>query len=119
MHRQARTKNCKNKQDPKNARDRKSKVGTDNMARILSKIGKHTEDSPRILMAADNAQKQKKGDSGGDGGDASAKGEGSKKMAKKGEDLKGEMDALVEDIDAVLEENAEEFVKNYVQRGGQ
>ena len=26
---------------------------------------------------------------------------------------------LVEDIDAVLEENAEEFVKNYVQRGGQ
>ncbi len=26
---------------------------------------------------------------------------------------------FVEDIDAVLEENAEEFVKNYVQRGGQ
>ena len=40
-------------------------------------------------------------------------------VAKKGEDLKDEMDALVEDIDAVLEENAEEFVKNYVQRGGE
>lgn len=89
------------------------------MARILSKIGKQTKDSLPMIMAADGAQKQKKGDGGGDGDDASAKGEGSKKMAKKGEDLKGEMDALVEDIDAVLEENAEEFVKNYVQRGGQ
>ena len=28
------------------------------------------------------------------------------------------MDALVDEIDEVLEENAEEFVKNYVQRGG-
>jgi ubiquitin-like protein Pup len=29
------------------------------------------------------------------------------------------MDSLMEEIDSVLEENAEEFVKNYVQRGGQ
>ena len=55
----------------------------------------------------------------GDGEEADAKGDGTKKMAKKGKDLKDEMDALVDDIDAVLEENAEEFVKNYVQRGGQ
>lgn len=89
------------------------------MARILSKIEKQTAESLPMYMAADGAQKQKKGDGGGDGDEASAKGEGGKKMAKKGEDLKGEMDALVEDIDAVLEENAEEFVKNYVQRGGQ
>jgi ubiquitin-like protein Pup len=33
--------------------------------------------------------------------------------------LKEEMDALVDEIDEVLEENAEEFVKNYVQRGGE
>ncbi len=32
---------------------------------------------------------------------------------------KKEMDTLVDEIDEVLEENAEEFVKNYVQRGGQ
>ncbi len=38
---------------------------------------------------------------------------------QKGEKLKDEMDALVDEIDEVLEENAEEFVKNYVQRGGQ
>jgi ubiquitin-like protein Pup len=29
------------------------------------------------------------------------------------------MDNLIDQIDDVLEENAEEFVKNYVQRGGQ
>ncbi len=29
------------------------------------------------------------------------------------------MDSLMDEIDAVLEENAEEFVKNYVQRGGE
>jgi ubiquitin-like protein Pup len=29
------------------------------------------------------------------------------------------MDSLMDEIDEVLEENAEEFVKNYVQRGGQ
>ena len=33
--------------------------------------------------------------------------------------LKEEMDAILDDIDAVLEENAEEFVRNYVQKGGQ
>ncbi|MGE4608544.1 MAG: ubiquitin-like protein Pup, partial [Myxococcota bacterium] len=51
--------------------------------------------------------------------EASGKGGGSKKIAKKGKELKEDMDALMDDIDAVLEENAEEFVKNYVQRGGE
>lgn len=30
-----------------------------------------------------------------------------------------DMDNLIEEIDGVLEQNAEEFVKNYVQRGGE
>ncbi|HWB72308.1 MAG TPA: ubiquitin-like protein Pup [Egibacteraceae bacterium] len=30
-----------------------------------------------------------------------------------------DVDDLLDDIDAVLEENAEEFVKNYVQKGGE
>jgi ubiquitin-like protein Pup len=55
---------------------------------------------------------------GGEGGDAPGRGAASK-IEKKGADLKAEMDSLVEEIDAVLEENAEEFVKNYVQRGGE
>ncbi len=29
------------------------------------------------------------------------------------------IDDLLEEIDSVLEENAEEFVKNYVQKGGE
>ena len=30
-----------------------------------------------------------------------------------------DIDDLLDEIDEVLEENAEEFVKNYVQKGGQ
>jgi ubiquitin-like protein Pup len=36
-----------------------------------------------------------------------------------GEKLKGELDELLDEIDDVLETNAEEFVKAYVQKGGQ
>jgi len=41
------------------------------------------------------------------------------KVSDKGKKLKEDMDKLVDEIDDVLEENAEEFVKSYVQRGGQ
>ncbi|HBP88673.1 MAG TPA: ubiquitin-like protein Pup [Nitrospirales bacterium] len=41
------------------------------------------------------------------------------KVAETGERLKEEMDELVDEIDKVLEENAAEFVKNYVQKGGE
>ena len=36
-----------------------------------------------------------------------------------GEDLTERIDDLLDEIDSVLEENAEEFVKNYVQKGGE
>ena len=36
-----------------------------------------------------------------------------------GEKLKAELDDLLDEIDDVLEENAEEFVKSYVQKGGE
>jgi ubiquitin-like protein Pup len=70
-----------------------------------------------FALAAEQQQKQKQGD--GESEDAGPSGEGSKKLAKKGEALKEEMDSLMDEIDNVLEENAEEFVKNYVQRGGE
>jgi ubiquitin-like protein Pup len=35
------------------------------------------------------------------------------------QELQDATDALVADIDAVLEENAAQFVANYVQRGGE
>ncbi len=33
--------------------------------------------------------------------------------------LKAELDGLLDEIDEVLETNAEDFVKSYVQKGGQ
>jgi ubiquitin-like protein Pup len=37
----------------------------------------------------------------------------------RGEEVAEKIDDLLDEIDAVLEENAEEFVKNYVQKGGE
>ena len=39
--------------------------------------------------------------------------------SKQGEKLKAELDDLLDEIDEVLESNAEDFVKSYVQKGGQ
>ena len=35
------------------------------------------------------------------------------------EKIKADLDDLLDESDGVLEENAEEFVRNYVQKGGQ
>ena len=39
--------------------------------------------------------------------------------SERGEEIKAELDDLLDEIDAVLEVNSEEFVKSYVQKGGQ
>lgn len=39
--------------------------------------------------------------------------------SEKSEKLKAELDDLLDEIDEVLEDNAEEFVRNYVQKGGE
>jgi len=38
---------------------------------------------------------------------------------ERGDKLKAELADLLDEIDEVLETNAEEFVKSYVQKGGQ
>lgn len=38
---------------------------------------------------------------------------------EEGEALTDRIDDILDEIDTVLEENAEEFVKNYVQKGGE
>jgi prokaryotic ubiquitin-like protein Pup len=38
---------------------------------------------------------------------------------ERGDKLKAELDDLLDEIDDVLETNAEDFVKSYVQKGGQ
>lgn len=35
------------------------------------------------------------------------------------EAMKEEMDAILDDIDSVLEKNAQEFVDSYIQKGGE
>ncbi len=39
--------------------------------------------------------------------------------SESGEKLKADMDDLLDEIDEVLETNAEDFVKSYIQKGGQ
>jgi len=41
------------------------------------------------------------------------------RLRETGEKLNEQMEALLNDIDDVLEENAEEFVRGYIQRGGE
>lgn len=39
--------------------------------------------------------------------------------AERHEKMSGDLDAILDDIDEVLEENSEEFVRQYVQKGGE
>jgi len=39
--------------------------------------------------------------------------------SERGEEIKQEIDELLDEIDEVLEVNAEEFVRSYVQKGGE
>ncbi len=64
-------------------------------------------------MAQEQVQRQGGGD-GDDGGDGAAAA-GQERREKLGEDV----DAILDEIDDVLEENAEDFVRAYVQKGGQ
>lgn len=41
------------------------------------------------------------------------------RVSQKGEKIKKDLDKIMDEIDEVLEENAEEFIKSYVQRGGE
>ena len=66
-------------------------------------------------MPQEQEQKKTQKRSGG-AGDEDA---GRVSSATKGEKLKEEMDDILDEIDSVLEENAEEFVKSYVQKGGE
>lgn len=42
-----------------------------------------------------------------------------KNQQAEGERLKAEMDDLLDEIDGVLEENAEDFIRDFVQKGGE
>jgi prokaryotic ubiquitin-like protein Pup len=64
-------------------------------------------------------QEQRRIQRKGGGDDPAADDAGHAQAAAKGEKLVEEMDDILEEIDSVLEENAEEFIKSYVQKGGE
>ncbi len=53
------------------------------------------------------------------GREADTTAEATPAVTETGEKLKAELDDLLDEIDEVLETNAEDFVKSYVQKGGQ
>lgn len=66
------------------------------------------------MAQTERQQKKKKAPPAKEAGGAA-----SPEVQQKGRRLKEDMDRLLDEIDSVLEENAEEFIKNYVQKGGQ
>ena len=52
-------------------------------------------------------------------GDRNDRWVGKGEKSKSSTDLRAEIDELLDEIDEVLEVNAEEFVKGYVQKGGE
>jgi ubiquitin-like protein Pup len=67
-------------------------------------------------MPQEQEQKKTQRKGGGSNADADA---GQVTQSSKAAELKEEMDDILDEIDSVLEENAEEFVKSYVQKGGE
>jgi ubiquitin-like protein Pup len=45
--------------------------------------------------------------------------EANPEVAERVEEITEDVDAMLDEIDSVLEENAEEFVRGYVQKGGE
>ena len=64
-------------------------------------------------------QEHKKVQKKGGGANEETADAGQTQTSSKAAELKEEMDGLLDEIDSVLEENAEEFVKSYVQKGGE
>ena len=69
-------------------------------------------------MARDGGQQQRsprKANESEDGADVAP----SEDVAERKEKLDEDVDAILDEIDEVLESNAEEFVKGFVQKGGE
>jgi len=70
-----------------------------------------------VAKSSGGEQKKKVRKDGGEGDDAADADAG--QVTKKGEEIKEDIDELLDEIDSVLEENAEEFIRSYVQKGGE
>jgi ubiquitin-like protein Pup len=72
---------------------------------VMAEQTRQTKAAPRPTKTAEHEDERQSG--------------GQAELVKKGEELTTQIDDLLDEIDEVLEENAEEFVKGYIQRGGQ
>ena len=68
---------------------------------------------------SDSGQKRRNDDVDRDGSRPDEGEELATKSAERDEELLDDVDELLDEIDDVLESNAEEFVRGYVQKGGE
>jgi ubiquitin-like protein Pup len=80
---------------------------------LLGTVWLENNFGPGGEMSQEKVQRQ--GGGGGDDETTDGAAAGQERREKLGEDV----DAILDEIDEVLEENAEDFVRAYVQKGGQ
>jgi ubiquitin-like protein Pup len=79
----------------------------------VGKVGSSDPEIGETNMAQEQTTRQGGGDGDDDAADAGAAGQ------ERREKLAAETDDILDEIDDVLESNAEDFVRSYVQKGGQ
>ena len=80
----------------------------------VGKVGSSDPEIGEMNMAQEQTTRQ----GGGDGDDDAADAAGAAGQERR-EKLAAETDDILDEIDDVLESNAEDFVRSYVQKGGQ
>jgi ubiquitin-like protein Pup len=71
------------------------------------------------MATKDTGGQQRPGRRTDQGDEVEAAESGTSDLKERHEKLSEDVDSLLDEIDDVLEENAEEFVKGYVQKGGE
>jgi ubiquitin-like protein Pup len=71
------------------------------------------------MAGTDGGSQQRASRRRGESAEVAADEEAQSDVQERHEKLADDVDALLDDIDEVLEENAEEFVRGYIQKGGE
>ena len=70
-------------------------------------------------MATKDSETKKQSGSTSSREDQEPEAQSSARVRQKADEVREEADALVDQIDEILEENAETFVKSFIQKGGE
>ncbi|MHB2024340.1 MAG: ubiquitin-like protein Pup [Mycobacteriales bacterium] len=71
------------------------------------------------MASKDSGGQQRSNRRAEDPEETTAEATASESVGERQEKLSEDVDAMLDEIDSVLEENAEDFVRSYVQKGGQ